>query len=264
MAIQRVRDVTLILSHVLPVSQAHGVGGALLEHLRRLSRQRMLVGTWAAAAWAIRFYRRHGFQLVAPERTAALLKAYWTIPTDRSQRRSCWRTPRSPKMKSRRTPSTVSAAACCSSEAPGRRRRRRRALPLPDMSGRARRDPASVTSAGRTRARPAQLLGALCDDAAAMTPEWGSSSGGVYREVGSALGAGGESHSLRSFCAHPSSADLDTPAVGRQAWCIVAPWQTLPHTPAGRVGPREFTSARRGRGSWRVGRATRAGVRSAS
>jgi hypothetical protein len=40
----------------------------------------MLVGTWATAEWAIRFYRRHGFQLVAPERTATLLKAYWTIP----------------------------------------------------------------------------------------------------------------------------------------------------------------------------------------
>jgi hypothetical protein len=40
----------------------------------------MLVGTWAAAEWAIRFYRRHGFQLVAPERTDALLKAYRTIP----------------------------------------------------------------------------------------------------------------------------------------------------------------------------------------
>jgi hypothetical protein len=40
----------------------------------------MLVGTWAAAEWAIRFYRRHGFNLVAPEQTAALLNAYWTIP----------------------------------------------------------------------------------------------------------------------------------------------------------------------------------------
>jgi hypothetical protein len=40
----------------------------------------MLVGTWAAAEWAIRFYRRRGFELVAPERTRALLKAYWTIP----------------------------------------------------------------------------------------------------------------------------------------------------------------------------------------
>ena len=40
----------------------------------------MLVGTWAAAEWAIRFYRRHGFELVSPERKAALLKTYWTIP----------------------------------------------------------------------------------------------------------------------------------------------------------------------------------------
>jgi hypothetical protein len=33
----------------------------------------MLVGTWAAAEWAIRFYRRHGFGLVSPERKDALL-----------------------------------------------------------------------------------------------------------------------------------------------------------------------------------------------
>jgi hypothetical protein len=39
----------------------------------------MVVGTWAAAEWAIRFYRHHGFELVAPERTASLLKDYWTI-----------------------------------------------------------------------------------------------------------------------------------------------------------------------------------------
>jgi GNAT superfamily N-acetyltransferase len=81
MGIQRVRDVELIRhAYVLPRRQGHGVGSALLEHLQRLRAQRMLVGTWAAAEWAIRFYRRHGFQLVAPEHTAALLKAYWTIP----------------------------------------------------------------------------------------------------------------------------------------------------------------------------------------
>ena len=81
MGIQRVRDVELIRhAYVLPGSQGHGVGGALLEHLQRFGTERMLVGTWAAAEWAIRFYRRHGFQLVAPERTASLLKAYWTIP----------------------------------------------------------------------------------------------------------------------------------------------------------------------------------------
>ena len=81
MGIQRVRDVELIRhAYVLPGSQGHGVGSALLEHLQHISRQRMLVGTWAAAEWAIRFYGRHGFQLVAQEHTAALLKAYWTIP----------------------------------------------------------------------------------------------------------------------------------------------------------------------------------------
>jgi GNAT superfamily N-acetyltransferase len=76
-----VRDVELIShAYVLPGSQGHGVGGALLEHLQRFRTQRNLVGTWAAAEWAIRFYRRHGFQLVARDRTASLLKAYWTIP----------------------------------------------------------------------------------------------------------------------------------------------------------------------------------------
>jgi hypothetical protein len=39
----------------------------------------MLVGTWAAADWAIRFYVRHGFTLVSPARTAALLTTYWRI-----------------------------------------------------------------------------------------------------------------------------------------------------------------------------------------
>jgi hypothetical protein len=56
------------------------VGSALLEHLAGSTTRRMLVGTWAAAGWATRFYRRHGFELVSPERTAELLRAYWTIP----------------------------------------------------------------------------------------------------------------------------------------------------------------------------------------
>jgi GNAT superfamily N-acetyltransferase len=81
MGIQRVRDVDLIRhAYVLPASQGRGVGGALLAHLARSSTRRMLVGTWAAAEWAIRFYRRHGFELVTPERKDALLRAYWTIP----------------------------------------------------------------------------------------------------------------------------------------------------------------------------------------
>ncbi len=81
MGIQSGGDVDLIRhAYVLPGSQRHGVGGALLGHLVRRSTRRMLVGTWAAAEWAIRFYRRHGFELVSPKRKTALLNTYWTIP----------------------------------------------------------------------------------------------------------------------------------------------------------------------------------------
>src|SRR5438067_709611 len=81
MGVQPVRDVDLIRhAYVLPAQQAHGVGGALLQHLRRRSAQRMLIGTWAAAEWAVRFYCRHGFELVPPERKTALLQTYWTVP----------------------------------------------------------------------------------------------------------------------------------------------------------------------------------------
>jgi GNAT superfamily N-acetyltransferase len=81
MGIQPVRDVVLIRhAYVSPASQRHGIGGLLLDHLARSTTRRMLVGTWAAADWAIRFYRRHGFELVSPERKTTLLKTYWTIP----------------------------------------------------------------------------------------------------------------------------------------------------------------------------------------
>jgi N-acetylglutamate synthase-like GNAT family acetyltransferase len=81
MGIQPVGDVDLIRhAYVSPDSQRRGVGSALLLQLLRTNTRRTLVGTWAAAAWAIRFYRRHGFEQVSPERRTALLKAYWTIP----------------------------------------------------------------------------------------------------------------------------------------------------------------------------------------
>jgi GNAT superfamily N-acetyltransferase len=81
MGIQPVRDMDLIRhAYVLPGRQRGGVGSVLLEHLVGLSTQRVLVGTWAAAEWAIRFYRRHGFELVTPEQKTELLGRYWTIP----------------------------------------------------------------------------------------------------------------------------------------------------------------------------------------
>ena len=81
MGVQSVRDVDLIRhAYVLPQHQGQGVGTALLRHLRGLGARRMLVGTWAAAEWAVRFYRRQGFEMVAPERTTALLRTYWSVP----------------------------------------------------------------------------------------------------------------------------------------------------------------------------------------
>jgi len=81
MGIQAVRDVDLIRhAYVRPDEQGRGIGGALVAHLRRQSTRRVLVGTWAAAEWAVRFYERHGFALVPPERTAQLLATYWDIP----------------------------------------------------------------------------------------------------------------------------------------------------------------------------------------
>ena len=55
--------------------------GALLRHLVDRTPGRLLVGTWAAAGWAIRFYQRHGFRLVPQAETDRLLSGYWTIPT---------------------------------------------------------------------------------------------------------------------------------------------------------------------------------------
>jgi GNAT superfamily N-acetyltransferase len=81
MGIQPVRDVDLIRhAYVSPARQRGGVGAALLAHLAQARTRPTLVGTWAAAEWAIRFYERNGYALVAPERAAALLEAYWSIP----------------------------------------------------------------------------------------------------------------------------------------------------------------------------------------
>ena len=81
MGIQPVGDVDLIRhAYVRPGRQRGGVGGALLNHLRTVASRPMLVGTWAAAEWAIRFYERHGFEVVSEERKNELLRRYWDIP----------------------------------------------------------------------------------------------------------------------------------------------------------------------------------------
>jgi GNAT superfamily N-acetyltransferase len=81
MGIQPVRDVDLVRhAYVLPDWQRQGIGAELIKNLRRRTKRRILVGTWAAATWAIDFYRRNGYTLMPPQRTAELLRTYWTIP----------------------------------------------------------------------------------------------------------------------------------------------------------------------------------------
>jgi N-acetylglutamate synthase-like GNAT family acetyltransferase len=81
MGIQEMQDVTLIRhAYVRTTQRRKGIGGKLLSHLLTLSERPILIGTWAAATWAIRFYEKHGFRLVSEEEKNRLLKKYWSIP----------------------------------------------------------------------------------------------------------------------------------------------------------------------------------------
>ena len=82
MGLQIVGDVTLIRhAYTLTSQQRKGIGEQLLNHLLSLvETQRILVGTWETAPWAIRFYQKNGFKLLSREETNKLLKKYWRIP----------------------------------------------------------------------------------------------------------------------------------------------------------------------------------------
>ena len=80
MGLQHVADVALIRhAYTLTAQQHSGIGTLLLEYLRRQTDRPLLVGTWKAATWAVRFYERRGFRLVPEEEKAALLRRYWTV-----------------------------------------------------------------------------------------------------------------------------------------------------------------------------------------
>jgi len=80
--IQSLEDSTLIRhAYVLPGCQRRGIGARLLEYLIGLAEtSEVLVGTWADATWAIRFYEKHGFKLVPSREKNRLLRIYWNIP----------------------------------------------------------------------------------------------------------------------------------------------------------------------------------------
>ncbi len=82
MGIQPVDDVELIRhAYVRTARRRGGIGGKLLRYLEGQIENPLLVGTWAAAGWAIRFYERHGFSPIASvAEKDRLLRTYWSIP----------------------------------------------------------------------------------------------------------------------------------------------------------------------------------------
>lgn len=81
MGLQGAQDVVLIRhAYVTTEKQRQGIGADLLLRLRKLADAPVLVGTWADASWAIRFYQKNGFRLVEPAEKDHLLKQYWTVP----------------------------------------------------------------------------------------------------------------------------------------------------------------------------------------
>jgi GNAT superfamily N-acetyltransferase len=81
MGLQYVADVALIRhAYTRTALRGRGIGGALLEHLKREAKAPLLVGTWRAATWAVAFYERRGFTLADEAEKARLLQRYWSIP----------------------------------------------------------------------------------------------------------------------------------------------------------------------------------------
>lgn len=81
MGIQPVRDVTLIRhAYVRTAYRRQGIGSRLLAFLLDRADRPVLIGTWAAADWAVRFYQKHGFRLVPAQVKNRLLRTYWGVP----------------------------------------------------------------------------------------------------------------------------------------------------------------------------------------
>ena len=81
MGIQDKSDVALVRhAYVQPGLQGSGIGTRLLQHVESVAEKPLLIGTWAAASWAIAFYERNGFAVVSNEVKDDLLRTYWSIP----------------------------------------------------------------------------------------------------------------------------------------------------------------------------------------
>ena len=81
MGLQDKGDLHLIRhAYVRTSGQNRGIGTKLLRHLERMTDKPILVGTWADATWAMKFYERNGYRVLSRLETERLLKKYWRIP----------------------------------------------------------------------------------------------------------------------------------------------------------------------------------------
>lgn len=81
MGIQDIQDVTLIRhAYVRTALRGRGIGWVLLARIMDEATRPVLIGTWADAVWAVRFYERHGFKVVPPQQKELLLQKYWNVP----------------------------------------------------------------------------------------------------------------------------------------------------------------------------------------
>jgi GNAT superfamily N-acetyltransferase len=81
MGIQDKGEVALIRhAYVRTRAQQQGIGTSLLRRLESITRKPILIGTWAAASWAIQFYEKNGYKSVSTAEKNRLLRRYWSIP----------------------------------------------------------------------------------------------------------------------------------------------------------------------------------------
>lgn len=77
------RGAVMLIRHayVRTTRRRQGWGGRLLRHLESGIDRPILIGTWAAATWAVDCYRKAGYALVPADAKTRLLKRFWDIPS---------------------------------------------------------------------------------------------------------------------------------------------------------------------------------------
>jgi GNAT superfamily N-acetyltransferase len=81
MGIQDRGEVTLIRhAYVRTGQRRKGIGEKLLKALETRTAKPILIGTWAAADWAIGFYEKNGYRLLSRPEIERVLRKYWSIP----------------------------------------------------------------------------------------------------------------------------------------------------------------------------------------